>query len=85
MVMSNRGDGNGSGAPHWWDDLPPKMRDRFTRPLAEPEEPAPPTEPPAPVGGGELIGELSRLAGVFLLVALGNVLFLFAALYFVYG
>jgi len=83
MVTSNRG--GGGGAPHWWDDLPPKMRDRFTQPLAEPEEPKPPAEQPAPVSGGELIGELSRLAGVFLLVALGNILFLFAALYFVYG
>jgi hypothetical protein len=86
MVMRNRGDG--SDAPHWWDDLPPKVRERFTRPLApvHDEQPVARTEePPPPVSGGELVGELSRLAVVFALVALGNILFLFAALYFVYG
>jgi hypothetical protein len=82
MVTHNRN--GGSGAPHWWDDLPPQMRNRFTQPLAEPEEPQPPADTPAPVSGGEILGELSRLAVVFLLVALGNILFLFAALYFVY-
>jgi hypothetical protein len=86
MVMRNRGDG--SDAPHWWDDLPPKLRERFTRPIApsdHEEQPAPrPAEPPPPISGGELVGELSRLAVVFALVALGNILFLFAALYFVY-
>lgn len=80
MVTSNRN--GGSGAPHWWDDLPPKLRERFSQPLAEPEEPQP--ADPSPVSGGEILGELSRLAVVFLLVALGNILFLFAALYFVY-
>lgn len=82
MVTSNRN--GGSDTPHWWDDLPPKMRDRFSRPLAEPEEPTR-AEQPAPVSGAELLGDLSRLAVAFLLVALGNLLFLFAALYFVYG
>lgn len=93
MVMRNRGDG--SDAPHWWDDLPPKVRERFTRPLAPPdradqraEQPAQPAartqEPPPPVSGGELFGELSRLAVVFALVVVGIILYLFAALYFVY-
>lgn len=81
MVTSNRN--GGSDTPHWWDDLPPQMRDRFTRPLHEPEEPTP-AERPSPISGGELLGDLSRLAVAFLLVALGNLLFLFAALYFVY-
>ena len=81
MVTSNRS--GGGGAPHWWDDLPPQMRDRFTYPLAEPEEPRP-DEAPAPVSGGELLGDLSRLAVLFVLIALGNILFLLAALYFVY-
>jgi hypothetical protein len=89
MVMRNRGDG--SNAPHWWDDLPPKVRERFTQPLAPPaartEEPsaARTEEPPPPVSGGELVGELSRLAVVFALVVIGIILYLFAALYFVYG
>jgi hypothetical protein len=87
MVMRNRGEG--SNAPHWWDDLPPKVRERFTQPIAplEPEErfDARVEEPPPPISGSELVGELSRLAIVFALVALGNILFLFAALYFVHG
>lgn len=82
MVTSNRN--GGSDTPHWWDDLPPQMRDRFSRPLAEPQEPTP-AEQPAPVSSGELIADLTRLAAAFLLVALGLMLFLFAALYFVYG
>ena len=86
MVMRNRGDG--SDAPHWWDDLPPKVRERFTQPLPATRTDEPPArseDPPPPISGGELVGELSRLAVVFALVALGNILFLFAALYFVYG
>jgi hypothetical protein len=86
MVMRNRGDG--SDATHWWDDLPPKLRERFTSPIvprAE-ERPAPRTEnPPPPVSGSELVGELSRLALAFALVVCGLILFLSAAVYFVYG
>jgi len=84
MVMSNRRDG--SGAPHWWDDLPPHIRDRFAHPLtvaAEPEGRA--AEPPAPLGRRELLGDLSRLAVLFFLIAVGNVLFLLVALAFVNG
>jgi hypothetical protein len=86
MVMRNRGDG--SDAPLWWDDLPPRVRDRFTRPAAAEPRDAPATrteEPPPPVGTGELVGELSRLAGAFVIVVLGLLLFLSAAVYFVYG
>jgi hypothetical protein len=86
MVMRNRGDG--SDAPHWWDDLPPKLRERFTRPLPpeREEHPAARTEePPPPVSGGELLSELSRLVAALALALLGIVLFLFAAVYFVYG
>jgi hypothetical protein len=82
MVMHNRGDG--SGTPHWWDDLPPKVRDRFTQPLTHEEEPtsrAP--EPPAPPSRRELVRDLSRLAILFCLIALGNVLFLLVALSYI--
>lgn len=89
MVMKNRGDG--SDAPHWWDDLPPKVRGRITRPLVSPEpnsepedQPEPPIEP-APVTRGELIADLSRLAVAFALALLGILLFLSAAVHFVYG
>jgi hypothetical protein len=87
MVMRNRGEG--SDAPHWWDDLPPKLRERFTQPLAHSERgeaPAPRVEePPPPVGNGELIGELSRLVLAFATAVVGILLFLSAAVYFVYG
>lgn len=86
MVMRNRGDG--SDAPHWWDDLPPKLRERFSTPITQLDEerPAPRAEePPPPVRGSELVGELSRLAFAFALVVFGLILFLSAALYFVYG
>lgn len=84
MVMRNRGDE--SDAPHWWDDLPPKMRERFTRPLAQPDrEEVPRVEPPPPVSGSELIGELSRLVFAVALVVCGLLAFLSAALYFVHG
>lgn len=79
MVMHNR---NGeSGTPQWWDDLPPKVRQRFTQPLTQEEEPQTPTaEPPATPSRGELVGDLSRLALVFAVIALGNILFLLVAL-----
>lgn len=80
MVMRNRSDG--SGPPHWWDDLPPQARDRFA-PEAEPADRA--AEPPPPLDRGELIRDLSRLAVLFALVALGNILFLLVALSFVNG
>lgn len=87
MVMRNRGEG--SNAPHWWDDLPPKLRERFSQPLARSEFEAPPAprveEPPPPVGTGELIGELSRLVLAFAIAVVGILLFLSTAVYFVYG
>jgi hypothetical protein len=65
------------------------VRERFTRPLAPPareeQAAARSEEPSPPVSGGELVGELSRLAVVFALVVIGIILYLLAALYFVYG
>jgi hypothetical protein len=87
MVMRNRGDG--SDAPHWWDDLPPKLRERFTQSLAHSDHAearaSQTEEPPPPISGGELIGDLSRLVVAFALVVIGIILYLFAALYFVHG
>ena len=75
MVMRNRSDGSG----------PPQARDRFA-PLAPEAEPADrAAEPPPPLGRGELLRDLSRLAVLFALVALGNILFLLVALSFVNG
>ncbi len=81
MVMRNRDEG--SQAPHWWDDLPPKVRERFTAPFAHDESPAGGSEPHPPLSRGELLLDLSRLAAMFFLIALGNILFLLVALSFV--
>jgi len=87
MVMHNRN--GGSDAPHWWDDLPPKVRERFTQPITHEEETRPeetPVEDPVPMPSrSELVGDLSRLAVLFVLVAVGNILFLLAALSFLNG
>jgi hypothetical protein len=85
MVMRNRDEG--SQAPHWWDDLPPKVRTRFSQPIAHDEESsADNTDEPLPaLSPGELILDLSRLAGMFVLVALGNILFLLLALTFLHA
>lgn len=86
MVMRNRN--NGGSAPHWWDDLPPKVRDRFTRPLATPEpsgaEPEA-DEPPRPLGRHELVTGLSALAALFTIFTFGIMLYLLVAVRFVTG
>ena len=77
MVMPNRYE-----EPSWWDDLPPRVRSRF----ASPDEPAEQLVPPdAPSPSFALIRDLSRLAILFLLVAIANVAFLILALAFVDG
>lgn len=78
MVMPNR---NG-GSPPEWDDLPPSVRKRFTRPLTDGD---PPPADPEPLAPRALIGDLSRLALAFLCVAVGNLLFLLVALWFIHG
>lgn len=85
MVMRNRNEG--SNTPHWWDDLPPRVRGRFSQQLSHQEEPAADrvAEPDPPVSRGELLGDLSRLAGMFFLIALGNILFLLVAMLFLNG
>jgi hypothetical protein len=72
MVMRNRHDGGASG---WWDDLPPAIKARFAGPPAPAERP-----PPTAL---EWARELSRVALLFLAVAVANVLFLLVALSFV--
>lgn len=78
MVMQNR---NG-GVPPDWDDLPPSVRTRFS--LAARAEP--PSDPaPHPLAPRALALDLSRLAVLFLCVALGNIAVLLLALWFIYG
>lgn len=85
MVMRNRHDGSG-----WWEDLPPKVRERISAPgpASRPGEPGTRTavanlperqRPPAL----HWMRELGRLALLFLAVAIANVLFLLVALSFV--
>jgi hypothetical protein len=82
MVMPNRSEGGSSG---WWDDLPPRVKARFTGapPLPQPDPPAPaPTTRPGPTTL-DWVRELSRFALLFLAVAVANVLFLLVALSFI--
>jgi hypothetical protein len=89
MVMRNRHDG--AGASGWWDDLPPKVRVRFEaraaddQATAEYRRPAPPVAAPPPAGPSALdwVRELSRVALLFLAVAVANLFFLLVALSFV--
>lgn len=73
MVMRNRHDeANSSG---WWDDLPPAVRRRIARPSHSPRE-------ESSAGRPNIIRDLSRLAVLFLLVAISNLLFILIALSF---
>jgi hypothetical protein len=86
MVMRNRHEG--SGTPHWWDDLPPHVRGRFSLPLPAAAEADPPsrmrTEPRHP-SGADLLIDLSRFAVVFLLISVVILLYLLVALSYVNG
>jgi hypothetical protein len=84
MVMRNRcGEGGPAG---WWDDLPPRVRKRFSaRPavgLILDRPPAP--QPRRPAGPG-LAASLALLAGAVLAVGAAHVLFLLVALSFLSG
>lgn len=88
MVMRNRHDG--AGSPGWWDDLPPRVRARFgTRPADSPDPDDPPAAPRQSSASGrsalEWVHELSRLALLFLAVAVANLVVLLLALAFLDG
>lgn len=76
MVMRNRSDGGNTG---WWDDLPPRVKARFAGPPTVVAEPAPAPTPTRL----DWVRELSRVALLFLAVAVANVLFLLVALSFI--
>ena len=77
MVMRNRHDGGGPSG--WWDDLPPRVRARFAGPPPLDYDHAPARPRPTSL---EWVRELSRVALLFLAVAVANVLFLLVALSF---
>lgn len=81
MVMRNTRDGTNSS--DWWDDLPPGVRKRVSRPDPEPENthPTPAETPYRPA----VVSDLSRLAILMLVFALANVLFLMLALSYLSG
>jgi hypothetical protein len=88
MVMPNQHDG--ASSPGWWEDLPPQVKQRVSPPVPTSaiEPPARREEfaehDPAPYRPA-VITDLSRLAILFLVVALANVLFLLVALSFLAG
>ena len=85
MVMRNQNDSPGSSG--WWEDLPPKVRARISAPALAPSmedsrthtavSSLPERRGPS---GLDWIREFSRLALLFLVVAVANVLFLLVAL-----
>ncbi|HEY1190220.1 MAG TPA: hypothetical protein VGE74_21420 [Gemmata sp.] len=90
MVMRNGNDG--ADAHRWWDDLPPRVRTRISHPpapAAQPSDAPPPESALAPsrslFAPGELARDLSRLAVLFFVIAIANMLFLLLALSFLYS
>lgn len=87
MAMRNRHDG--TDTPEWWDDLPPAVRNRISprfRHEWDGEEKLSPTPPPDRAANRpSIVFDLSRLAVLFLVVAIANLLFLLIALSFLVG
>lgn len=83
MVMRNRHDG--ASSPGWWDDLPPAVRSRFG--VLTDLDPEPPARPRLQPSAGRFVWafDAGRLALLFLVVALANVLVLLLALAFLAG
>ena len=80
MVAQNKN--GGANSDGWWDDLPPAVRRRVSRPTPSADDrpqQAPETYRPA------VVSDLSRLAMLFLAVAVANLLFLLVALSFLSG
>jgi hypothetical protein len=83
MVMPNRHDG--ANSPGWWDDLPSSVKRRISKP--DPSTPAHRSserQEEAPYRPA-VVADLSRLAILFFVVALANVVFLLIALSFLFG
>ena len=87
MVMPNQHDG--ASSPGWWDDLPPAVRKRISSTFRHEwdGDARLPTTPPRDAGAcrPSIVLDLSRLAILFLVVAIANLLFLLIALSFLVG
>jgi hypothetical protein len=86
MVMQNRHDG--ANSHEWWDDLPPAIRKRFShKPVQEQPVASSSQEPEPEVPGAHpsVMRDLGRVAGLFLVVAIANLLFLLLALIFIFS
>jgi hypothetical protein len=86
MVMRNRYEG--SGSPQWWDDLPPRVRQRFTYSRRESEWPVrvatPPSPAPEPIPERhQVLWDLTRFAALFLLASVAILFYLLIALSYV--
>lgn len=86
MVMRNRHEGSDSS--HWWDDLPPRLRNRFTQQQnAEENERSDrnstPLAPP-PLSRSDVMFDLSRFAILFLLLVIVILLYLLLALSYIH-
>jgi len=80
MVTRNQHDGTNSSG--WWDDLPPAVKKRVQRPITEATTTRA-SELDVPVPYRPAVAyDLTRLAVLFLGVALANLLFLLVALSF---
>ena len=77
---------DGASPGGWWDDLPPAVKRRVTpRPPEVEARRDPPAEVPPPAYRPAVFADLTRLAGLILVVALANLLFLILALSFLAG
>jgi hypothetical protein len=84
MVMRNRHDGKNT--PEWWDDLPPAVRKRISPAPSDESEGSSRDNCRDPVPHrSRILRDLARLAVLFLIVALANLLFLLIALSFLAG
>jgi|GEM_PF-2456108 len=90
MVMRNRHEGSDSS--HWWDDLPPRLRSRFTPPQKGVENqpsdssssPRAAEPRPLPLSRSDVIFDLSRFAILFFLLVIVILLYLLLALSYIH-
>ncbi|HSQ55809.1 MAG TPA: hypothetical protein VLM40_08680 [Gemmata sp.] len=88
MVMPNRHDG--ASSPEWWDDLPPGVKQRVSRPTSSDrpdhaDRGVDREEQDHPVYRPAILAELSPIAIFFVLTSIVIVLFLLLTLSFLFA